>query len=176
METNGKIVVGVIGANETNYGRWFMEFLRYLPSVSILLPDPSNDIQMADVVDFADIIIFAVSPDKLEETVRKYNDAEIPLGKLWIDVASTAVPPTKALQSIAADAVCLRFDEPSADMIECIHLPEKSVIYIYALKLECSGTNFEYLMLVLQRTTGVKNIQFARKASSDDAQVLSEVT
>ncbi len=174
METNGKIVVGVVGANETNFGKWFMEFLRYLPLVSIILPEPENDIRVAEVVDFADIIIFTVPPNKLEQTVTEYNNADIPIGKLWIDVADVCVPPTKALCGTVADAVSLRFVEPSASMIECIHLPEKSIIYIYPLKLECSGTNFEYLMLLLQRTTGVKNIHFTREASFDGVQVLAE--
>lgn len=163
MENNGQIVVGLVGADETNFGKWFLPFLKHLPAVSVLLPEPECDINVKDVVNFSDIIIFAVKANKLEETVTEYNNTEeLPTGKLWIDVASPNVPVNAALRYTVADAVSLRFDEPSSDIIGGIRLPEQTNIYIYTLELGCANIKFPHLLSVFQHITGVKNIQFIR--------------
>ncbi len=160
-----KTVIAIVGST-TCFGRWFWAFLSRFEGISLLLPEPEYGITVKEVVQQSDIIIFAVPPAELEKTISQYNEADLPLSKLWIDVGMTNVPASESLRDVVADAVSLRFDEPTEDLIECVHLPEEKPIYIYTLTLGCSNVNFTHFFSALQNATGVKNIQFVRPRSS----------
>lgn len=98
----------VLIGSETDYGQFFTRVLREA-KYDVTVVKSENHPNIRSLVEKAWILIFAIPAEKMERVVYDLAGC-LPARRLWLDIASTKVPVSKAFDMCIADSMSLRFD------------------------------------------------------------------